>query len=320
VLLGPTLADGSHPRGRAGRAAEPAGEAPCSQADGMAPTEIVTDGPVGAAVPPLGTGVTAWAIGMDGIHTLTLQRSLRGVLTITECGDDTARNGLRRGQRASLREKGLPPPPPACEDDAYNYPTTPFKWRDQWVWRFHSASTPDEIASNQDAEDALRNAMHNVTHAQTDCGLTDNVDAEASYQGHTVKSIDVVNANTGSPSCRSTPDGVSVVDFGQVGSGSYVFQCSYWVSHAGPNSATEADIRLNKSDWEWTVNPLDPSCVAALGVEPLATVGRGAGFGLGAVPESIHGNLTMSQTPNGACQDDESTLGLGDVLGLRSLY
>jgi hypothetical protein len=319
--MGPTLANGSHPRGGMSGTAEPVSTVPRSRAEaGVVPAEIVTDGPVGAGVPPLGTGVTAWEIDRKGVHTVTLQRSVRGALTIADCGADTAANALRSAHMTSLTRKGLPPPPPPCDDDAYNYPTTPYKWREPWMWRFRSASTPDEIASNQDTEDALRDAMRNVTHARNDCGLTDNINAEASYDGHTVKSIGIVNANTSSPSCKGTPDGVSVVDFGQVGSGSYIFQCAYWVSHTGPNSAMEADIRLNKSDWEWTVNPLDPSCLAELGVEPLATVARGAGFGLGAVPESIHGNLTMSQTPSGSCQDNESTLGLGDVLGLRSLY
>ncbi|WP_338089092.1 matrixin family metalloprotease [Nannocystis pusilla] len=55
-------------------------------------------------------------------------------------------------------------------------------------------------------------------------------------------------------------------------------------------------------------------------VKAVMTHERGHTFGLGHVGESSHGDLTMSPTINGPCQDSESTLGEGDVAGLRALY
>jgi hypothetical protein len=55
-------------------------------------------------------------------------------------------------------------------------------------------------------------------------------------------------------------------------------------------------------------------------MEPTLTHEIGHAFGLGHVGEGQHGDLTMSTRSNGPCHDEESTLGLGDVLGLEELY
>lgn len=43
-------------------------------------------------------------------------------------------------------------------------------------------------------------------------------------------------------------------------------------------------------------------------------------FGLDHVGERRHGDLAMSTRSNGPCDNEEATLGLGDLLGLEELY
>ena len=45
----------------------------------------------------------------------------------------------------------------------------------------------------------------------------------------------------------------------------------------------------------------------------------GHAFGLGHVAENTHGRLTMS-TKSSACSRADTTLGRGDILGLRAKY
>jgi hypothetical protein len=186
-------------------------------------------------------------------------------------------------------------------------------------WRFNASSHPSEITAS-DAEFDLVAATRNIVGANNDCALADNVDARHRFDGRTSRSVDIRGANTGNPSCAKRGDGVSVVDFGRVGSGSAVFLCTYRAPDAGPDTVTESDMRLNRDDYQWTVTPTDPACDGRLGVENYATPGRGNTFGLDPVPEAIHGNLSMSTSPGGPCQNDASSLGLGDVRGLRKLY
>jgi hypothetical protein len=55
-------------------------------------------------------------------------------------------------------------------------------------------------------------------------------------------------------------------------------------------------------------------------LEPTTTHEFGHAFGLSHVSERLHGALTMSPMSNGPCATDETSLGLGDILGLEELY
>jgi hypothetical protein len=55
-------------------------------------------------------------------------------------------------------------------------------------------------------------------------------------------------------------------------------------------------------------------------LEAVLTHEAGHVFGLAHVGESRHGRLTMSPYIDGVCNNQESTLGLGDLRGLEALY
>ena len=55
-------------------------------------------------------------------------------------------------------------------------------------------------------------------------------------------------------------------------------------------------------------------------MEALVTHEVGHAYGLGHVGEANHGRQTMSTFIDGLCENQEATLGRGDVLGLRDLY
>jgi hypothetical protein len=195
---------------------------------------------------------------------------------------------------------------PACRDGAYVLNGT--RWRKPLDWYYRSASTPSGISA-ADALRALRRAASNITRARNNCGLEDRVSAQAAYQGTTTR-----NAGVGSSNSCLASDGMNVVSFGDLAGGTVGYTC-WWTSNG---TTVEADIKLNKHDYRWTVG-VTSACRNKFGIQDLATHEFGHVFGLGHVGEASHGNLTMSPMIR-PCQNSETTLGLGDVRGLEALY
>jgi hypothetical protein len=108
---------------------------------------------------------------------------------------------------------------------------------------------------------------------------------------------------------------MNVVGFGKLPAGILAVTC---IRYGSNNRIIEADVRINtKFDWVLTAG----ACHFWQELlEPTMTHEIGHMFGLGHVGERKHGRLTMSTTSDGPCNDAESTLGLGDVRGLRHLY
>jgi hypothetical protein len=197
--------------------------------------------------------------------------------------------------RAATTAKVISP----CSDGAYNLIGA--KWTDTLKWQFRAGSTPAGL-SRTGVESVLKQAFANVTGARNDCGLGDNVSATAAYTGTTTRK----------PSC-STYDGYNVIGFKSLSGGTLARTC-YWMMG---DRIIEADIIINSnSAWALSV----AGCLRRSLLEATMTHEVGHAFGLDHVAELTHGRLTMSPMLDALCNNNESTLGLGDVRGLEALY
>jgi hypothetical protein len=191
----------------------------------------------------------------------------------------------------------------ACSDGAYTI--SGHKWLTPLRWSFNAATTPAELTPAE-AETALRGAASNIATGYNDCGLKDTISAKQEYLGRAARAV------TG---CDSPGDGFNVVGFGDLGTGVLAVTCNRMVN----KEIVESDFRINKVDHQWTVQAEAASCKGQFGLQAVMTHEFGHAFGLGHVTEPEHTELTMS-TSIPACNGNASTLGLGDVRGLRALY
>jgi hypothetical protein len=156
----------------------------------------------------------------------------------------------------------------------------------------------------------IKRSFDNITGARNDCGLADTVSATHSYLGTTSAKPNVTKRARCGPS-----DGQNVVGFGSLPNGILAVTC---IRYGNNNSITEADVRINTM-YDWVLNVGACRYWQEL-LEPTMTHEIGHMFGLAHVGEKRHGRLTMSPISDGPCSNAESTLGLGDVRGLRHLY
>lgn len=197
--------------------------------------------------------------------------------------------------------------PAPCSDRAYTL--IGGKWHETLGWRFQSSSTPVGLGSSS-VLTVLKRSFDNITGVNNDCGLADTVSATSSYLGTTTTAPSV----TAKGRCAAR-DGLNAVGFGPLPSGVLAVTC---VRSTSTGRMIEADIRIN-SNVSWALSVGTCSFFEEL-IEPTMTHEIGHAFGLGHVSESKHGRLTMSPFSDGPCSNAESTLGLGDVRGLRHLY
>jgi hypothetical protein len=250
---------------------------------------------VSVVIPPPGRGVWAAALDINGRWRVV------GVSTAPDGSVSLVRKGAESASAGSTGNRTDP-----CSDNAYTlYSNT---WASTYAWYFNASTAPSEI-SESTATSGLRSAVQNITQANNNCGLTDNVSAKQHYKGTTTKSPNIGNNS----SCQGS-DGKNVVAFGDLASTDLAFTC-WWTSG---NTTVESDLRLNKTEYSWVVN-IGGNCANKYSVEAVATHEFGHAFGLGHVSEALHGTLTMSPVIL-PCQSSERTLGLGDVRGLEAQY
>jgi hypothetical protein len=115
-------------------------------------------------------------------------------------------------------------------------------------------------------------------------------------------------------------DRKTVVSFGRLPKTALAVTCTVVALENGYDRVHWSDIKINKTNFNWTTRPEARSCRGKYDLASTVTHERGHTFGLDDISESSHAKLTMSETSNGPCQSSERSLGRGDVLGLASKY
>jgi hypothetical protein len=169
-------------------------------------------------------------------------------------------------------------------------------------WSFKSSTTPAGMNTNATLA-ILKKSFSNITGANNNCGRPDNVSATHQYLGTT--SI--------KPNCNR-PDGHNVIGFGHLGFGILAVTC-FWIRGG---RITEADMKITTGErWALSMKGCRGDMVL---LESTITHEAGHVFGLDHVGEMKHGRQTMSPYIDGPCENNETTLGLGDMLGLEQMY
>lgn len=197
--------------------------------------------------------------------------------------------------------------PSPCADGKYKYLGPSARWKHTLNWSLRSSSVPSGL-SKSSVLSVIKRAFKNITSERNDCGRVDSVGATSTYLGTTTR-----KPNVKSDGACGAPDGHNVVGFAPLGGYYAGFTCIWWSG----NEIVEADMRLD-SDTAWALS--GSGCANELMMEALVTHEAGHAFGLAHVGEASHGRLTMSVYIDGLCENQESTLGLGDMKGLESLY
>lgn len=281
---------------------------------GLAPGDRVVDCGVSVTVPPRGDGIWEEHFLENGqMEELTVETANDGTVTIKDWGSES--------DDPQTSTTGSPGGPPACGDTEYDLKP----WQTTYFWRFYSASRPGELtALETETISTLRRATTNITQANNDCARGDNVSAAASYEGTT--SVSTTLCFNGSR------DGYNTVRFSNISDPETLAVACTRYGNLG--RAEESDVAIDKDNHEWYVEFSSPeACMIStdpdgFSLEAVMTHERGHNFGLGHDDElsknnggeGSHGFLTMSPLINGTCQNSESTLGLGDMLGLEQKY
>ena len=206
--------------------------------------------------------------------------------------------------------------PGECSDRAYT--NRDWKVKGDPVWYFNPRTIPDEL-SRKSALRAIRNGTANILNMRNNCGRGNVIPGYVSlaYEGST-RDVAGIAANGDCAFDRTT-----VVSFGKLPRTALAVTCSYYSTEPGRWERLHwSDIKINKTNFNWTTRPEARSCRGKKKYDLASTVTheRGHTFGLGDVSESSHAKLTMSDHSNGPCQSSERSLGLGDWKGLRGKY
>jgi hypothetical protein len=261
---------------------------------------VIADNGVETDLPAPGEGSYVEALTTEGPQELQVTHYPDGTVEFEHVGDETAetREELEIGVAGSS--------PGECSDQAYT--NANFRVEFNLRWYFNRNTTPDELSSKS-ALSAIRRGTANITNTQSTCRRGDRVPHFMVYEGF-----------TSAHACPGKNDRKTVVSFGSLPKGTLAQTCTVYEIDDNENRTKWSDILINKARYNWTTEPGARSCNSRYDLEGVVTHERGHTFGLGHVSEGSHGKLTMSERNNGACQNSERSLGLGDWLGLDRKY
>jgi hypothetical protein len=268
--------------------------------------QMITDNGVKTVLPPPGQGVYVEALTREGAQELEVTRLRDGTVELEHVGDEVeeARASSSMATDARRSRSG------ECKDSAYNDET----WRVTagLSYKFNRSTTPPELTRDA-AEGAINAGGTNITGTRNNCRLADGVTAELTYLGD-------ADPPPGESFSLCDGDRKNVVFFGNLAAGTLATTCIVSaINRADYNKVIESDIKVNKADFSWTVDPGARSCRNRYDLQAVMTHEWGHTFGLGHVSQRRHASLTMSPSI-GACQKSDRTLGKGDVLGLNRKY
>ncbi len=269
----------------------------------------IVDGEVSAVVPDPGEGVYAEALTTEGAHELVIEHDKDGTIELSEVGVDLKDGSEDSGtldQEAST-DRQAASIGNGCRTNGYD--SLRFKMGKGESYRFNKRTTPRELSRRQ-ATGAIRRGTANIYKTKNPCRLGDRVPVAMSYKGKTSRRADV-----GFNNCEKSDDR-NVASFGRLPRGTLAVTCTTFSG----GIVVASDMEINKRSVKWTTRPHKRSCKRQFDLESVVTHERGHTFGLGHVPESKGGTLTMSVFSEGPCQDSERSLGRGDVLGLGNQY
>ena len=253
--------------------------------------------------PAPGSSVWSELVFTDGTtQQFMLHTTLAGEVVFEEHSDE------RFPQAADPATPAEPLALAACSDDAYILQG--WQWKAPLAWSFAAGSTPDGLTADA-AEAAISAATTSVTSSDNSCGVAGELRAAHVYLGRHDRPANIGAAGD----CRAA-DGASVVAFGELPPGVLAATCVWFADGV----VTESDVQLGQREDAWTTDPGAASCSGRWSLQTVMTHQRGHTLGLAHVGERAHGELTMSPALNGPCQDGESTLGDGDLQGLRAMY
>lgn len=197
------------------------------------------------------------------------------------------------------------------------------RWQGSLQWRVNTSTVPAYLGTPPAVVESLKNAAVNVDHGRNDCGLPEGIGPRQKYAGVTPRRAGV-NGNGG---CTER-DGQNVVSFGPLRPGLLAVTCIWWYGtdndgddgdgDGNGGRSVEADILIDDAGGKFFLTT-PAGCATRWDLESTITHEFGHAFGLGHVPYTEHGSLTMSDgLPD--CTTAYRGLGLGDYLTLRSHY
>jgi hypothetical protein len=247
------------------------------------------------------------AITTTGVEELQIETEPDGTVMLALVGPDaigapTSTGALDEGDGGIGVASS---PPPACDDEAHNLTGNE---SDDHKWYYNRGTTPSEVTADN-AQAAMVKGTDNIKNGFNDCGLTSDFNIRHTFLGNTAKVANIDDAGK----CTSA-DGQNTVSFGDLpGDGTQIVlavNCNFYARLLllSLSELSEADVRFNKVEAQWTVTPAS-GCSSAFDIETVMTHERGHTWGLRHVSEAEHGNLTMSEFIAGPCQSSERTLG-----------